>query len=268
MRKYYEYIFELRAKGKRTFTFQSMCNELDLSIDAAKKACSRLSKEKMVVSPLKGFYIIIDPKDRNVGALEPKESIPLIMAHLKRDYYVCLLSAAQFYGAAHQHPMVFQVMVEKRLKPIKMGRIRIDFVYKKNLSDLPVLDFQVDTGLLKVSSPELTAMDLFLYPSKVFSLNNVSTVLSELIEEIDVGKLISLCKSSTKKFWVQKLGYILDKIDPLDTNKRDKIVRALKDYVKNTNLRYLPLSSGNPTKGCIYNTTWKIIENTEIEADI
>ena len=36
------------------------------------------------------------------------------MAHLSQPYYVALLSAAAYHGAAHQKPQVFQVMVPRR----------------------------------------------------------------------------------------------------------------------------------------------------------
>ncbi|MCW5589375.1 MAG: hypothetical protein KIT27_06885 [Legionellales bacterium] len=36
-----------------------------------------------------------------------------MMKYLDAEYYVALLSAAGFYGASHQKPMVFQVVSKK-----------------------------------------------------------------------------------------------------------------------------------------------------------
>ena len=83
----------------------------------------------------------------------------------KIDYYVSLLSAAECYGAAHQKPQIYQVMVPKRIKPIRCEKIKIDFIYKKNLKGLPINNFEGPTGYYKISSAELTAMDLLSYPN-------------------------------------------------------------------------------------------------------
>jgi len=63
---------------------------------------------------------------------------------------------------------------------------------KKSLTGIPKENITVNTGYLKVSSPEVTAMDLLRYTSKSGGLNHIVTVLSELIESIDPDKLLVL----------------------------------------------------------------------------
>ena len=50
------------------------------------------------------------------------------MAHLNQPYYVALLSAAAYHGAAHQKPQVFQVMIPKARRGLECGGVRVDFV--------------------------------------------------------------------------------------------------------------------------------------------
>jgi predicted transcriptional regulator of viral defense system len=131
------------------------------------------------------------------------------MDHLGVDYYAALLTAAQYHGAAHQKPVVFQIITNKQLKKeLEFGQVRIDCLYKKSLKDLPTQNITVSTGYLKVSSPELTALDLLMYSNKSGGLNHIATILSELVESIDSEKLIALAKQLGKDVWLQRLGYI------------------------------------------------------------
>jgi len=86
------------------------------------------------------------------------------MGHLNLPYYVSLLSGAEYYGASHQKPAVFQVITNRQLKnPIVCGDVGIQIVYKKELKNLPARDFVVNTGKLKLGSPELVAYDLISF---------------------------------------------------------------------------------------------------------
>ena len=76
----------------------------------------------------------------------------------------------------------------------------------RHLSNLPIQDFTVSTGYLKVAAPELVALDLLEYTYRCGGLNNVVTVFSELIENLDADKLIKLACSKCKRinYWSRK----------------------------------------------------------------
>ena len=180
-----------------------------------------------------------------------------------------LLTAAQYHGAAHQKPAVFQVITNKQIwRKLEFGQVRIDCLYKKSLKNLPTQNFTVNTGYLKVSSPELTALDLLIYSNKSGGLNHIATVLSELIEAIDPEKLIELAKQLDENVWFQRLGFILDNIDPFDTELNQKIIDALEKYLVSKKLKYRPLAPEIPSTGYPYLKKWMIIENTDIKSDI
>jgi len=197
-----------------------------------------------------------------------EDLIPLLFNYLGLKYYVCLLSAALFHGASHQKPQVFQVMAENQLSPLVIGKIRIEFIYKKSLLNLPTQIIAEKTGYLTLATPELTAMDLLLYPHHSGGINHIATVLSELLESINPEKLLSLIDKAPEKFWVQRLGYILENIDPVETKKRDKLIEAIYKKIENQLVYPVPLSPRLPTKGMLKNNRWNIIENTTIESDI
>ena len=57
--------------------------------------------------------------------------IDALMKHFSQEYYVGLLTAAALHGAAHQQPMTFQVITDKRTRNITVGELFIEFICKK-----------------------------------------------------------------------------------------------------------------------------------------
>jgi len=61
---------------------------------------------------------------------------------------------------------------------------------------------------MKLSSPELTALDLVRYPQSGAGIDNIATVLSELAERLQPEKLSSV-SGGFEKAVVQRLGHLL-----------------------------------------------------------
>jgi len=262
------YVDQLLGEGVETFVVNDIAKTFGISNKAAYLRCYRLEKEGVLCQPIRGFYIIIPPEHRPLGSLPEKELVILIMQKLQLPYYAGLLSAALLHGASHQRPMTFQIITSKQLKSITMGQVKIEFLYKKALENLPIENYQTKNGNLKMSSPELTVMDFFLYQKKAGGVNHIATLVSELLEVLDVKKLISLYEFNSNKLWLQRLGFILESIDPFEEERQDIIVLELKEYIKKQKLRYTPLVPGISTQNCEKNKTWKILINSTVEADI
>lgn len=62
------------------------------------------------------------------------------------NYYAGLLSAAQYYGAAHQRSQEFQIFVQKNRRPIRCGKVRVKFIAGQNINDVPVRTFNTSRG--------------------------------------------------------------------------------------------------------------------------
>lgn len=267
MKAFDQYIKNVRASGKRYFTTEQALSDLKTSRNALHSGIYRLKKKGDLISPARNLYVFVPPEYQNIGCIPAEELIPITMEHWGADYYAGLLTAAMYHGASHQKPQVFQVISSRRLKPLIFGKIKIQFIYKKSLAGLPVENIDAKTGYLKVSSPEVTAMDLLLYSHHVGGLNHVATILSELIEAVDSEKLIVVAKIVKQKIWIQRLGYILDHIHPVEEKKRDLVSRKLHDYLSHQRLSYMPLAAELPVKGASRSRKWMIIENTTIESD-
>lgn len=264
------YIKQLRKYGERAFTIEDVLGEFKVSRNYARVALHRLVTSGDLVSPAKGFYVIVPPEYQTYGCIPAEQLIPLLMKHLNLDYYVALLTAGLFYGATHQKPARFQVMLSKRMsRNLIFGDVEIEFIYKKSISDLPTNSFVVSTGYLKVATPELLAIDLFNYSKRAGGISHIATVLSELTPSIDEDQLIALAEKLGEVCQIQRLGFMLEKIDVLeDEEKKQQIVTKLAEYLEDQERPYVSLvpyilKTGHPR--C---TKWKIIENTDFESDL
>lgn len=222
-----DFINELRSNGRYAFSLPEVRNQFEQSDEAIKKALQRLKKKKEIALIRKEFYVIITPGYRSKGILPPSLFIAELMKFLGKDYYVGLLNAAAYYGAAHQQPQSFSVITMKSsLRNINNDNLKVNFYIKKEWDNEDTVQKKVDTGYINVSSPELTALDLVYYFDQAGGLNRVATVLEELSESIDANKMLDLAKRYSPVTTVQRLGFLLEEI----LNMRD-LSDPIKDYL-------------------------------------
>jgi len=205
------YLTQLLSQGQAFFSAAQAQQALGITKSALLKAAARQQKRGNLISPRRGFYVIVPPEYRAMGALEPPWYIDALMAHAQRPYYVALLKAAELHGATHQAVMEFQVVTDKQLPKIRAGRSSIVFYCRKDLS--PVKDglekYKTKTGTMKISGPELTALDLVRYPHAAGGLHHIATVLSDLGNQIEAEKLAVLSGAFERSIG-QRLGFLLE----------------------------------------------------------
>ena len=263
-----KYIDKLQQSGTLYFSIDDLLSVFEASRQNLYNRLNRFVKRGAIFSPLKGFYVIIPQEHRSLGSLPAEELVVITMRHLGIPYYAGLLTAARYHGATHQGLFAFHVVTSKRMpKEWVVGQERIRFIYKKDICAVETTRKTVDTGELLVSTPEETAKDVMIYYRQCGGLNHQATVLSELTEAIDTDKLVSLAERSGGLFWVQRMGYILEKIDTFYEKDRDRVVGALEKFLENKKLRYIPLSPEITTKNKPRNKKWHIIVTATVEAD-
>jgi predicted transcriptional regulator of viral defense system len=124
-----DYLEKLRSTGRRSFTSVEIMQDLSLSADATRAGLYRLKKRGMLISPISGLYVIVPTENKVYGSIPAEELLPIIMKHIDAQYYVALLSAAGFYCASHQKPMVFQVVTNRRIKhALTFGQVHIKLI--------------------------------------------------------------------------------------------------------------------------------------------
>jgi predicted transcriptional regulator of viral defense system len=206
------YITRLLSTGRVVFSGADARQALDVSQGALLDAAERQQHKKQLVSPRRGFYVIVPPQYLSWGAPPPPWYIDDLMRHEGRPYYVGLLKAAELHGATHQAVMEFQIVTDKRLPEIRVGRSAITFYYRKDMAAAGkgIEERKTDTGRMKISSVELTMLDLVRYPHAAGGLDNIATIISDLGDHIDAGKLASLSPAYERSI-KQRLGYLLDR---------------------------------------------------------
>ncbi len=256
-----DFAAQLSGRGRYHFTSEEAQRALQVSAPAAKLALGRLAKHGAIASPARGFYIIVPPEYRSLGSLPADQFIPALMERLGADYYAGLLSAAQYHGAAHHRPQEFQVMVTKSRRPIVVGAVRVVFIVRKRLTGVPTQAFNTPRGVVSVSTPEATAVDLVGYPSHAGGLDNVATLLSELAGKIDPDKLLVSAQSAPMP-WAQRLGYLLERIGAGDKTT------ALKAYVRRNVHEAVPLLPSASQADAPRDNAWKLRVNAGVEPDV
>ena len=256
-----DYISSLAASGRYHFLSSDARLALGVSADATKLALNRLARQNMVAQPARGFYVIVPPEYRSLGCLPAEQFIPALMERLNQPYYAGLLTAAQYYGAAHHRPQEFQVLVERARRPLSCGHVRTKFIVCKRLRQVPVQSFKTPRGLIHASTPEATAVDLVGYYGRVGGLDQVATVLLELAERIDPQKLLTAAQNAPIT-WAQRLGYLLDSADAREPTGQ------LRTFVRAKARQTVPLLPGVVRKGAQRDGNWKILVNVDIEPDL
>lgn len=166
--------------------------------------------EGRICAPRRGFYVIVPVEYSHPGAPPPSWFIDDLMKFHGHPYYVGLLSAAALHGAAHQQPQEFQVVTDTTLRPVSVGRTRIRFFLKWRFAQTPTAKVKTETGAMRVSTPEATALDLVRYVGSAGQLGNVATVLSELSEKINSERLVEAARAEVELSVVQRLGFLLE----------------------------------------------------------
>lgn len=251
----------LLAEGVSSFDAAEAARRTGLARDRVHGALKRLADAGEIFSPARGFYVIIPAQYRAWGAVPASFFVDAMMAHLDRAYYVSLLSAAELLGAAHQRPQVFQVVVDKYLPDRAFGRVRMQFVVNKHARSLATTSVNTPTGTMRVSTPEVTALDLVSRPLDSAGLDNVVTVLIELHEEHPLAESELLdAADSYPSASSRRLGYLLERYCGLRLDD-------LRADVANAGCEPAPLDPSGPRRGHV-DPRWNLRLNAEIEPDL
>ena len=225
----------------------------------------RLCSNKTIASVYRGFYVIIPVQYVLRGSVPATYYIDQLMAYLSKPYYVCMLSAAELLGAAHQRPQQFSVMTTfPKRRVVSTRNVIIDWFYREGLPEDALITKNTETGTIRISNPLLTAADLVQYQQHVGGLSLVATILEELSEQINIKSQFASLASFVKKVTWQRLGYILEHVV-----EENELADELYDQIRNLpgSLMYMPLSTSAEDNTSERNSRWKININVQIEKD-
>lgn len=128
-----------------------------------------------------------------------------------------------------------------------------------------IVDHKTDTGRLKLSSPELTGLDLLRYMHVTGTIDSIASVLSDLGAKMKAHELQKLAPAFERSV-IQRLGY------PLDYVKHSQAAEALHAYLQNEKL--LPWVELDPSKRSSKtrkpperDTRWNVLVHQATKAD-
>ena len=203
------------ARGRAYFSKPSVLAEVRQTPQACQAAITRLTKKGGLVSPRRGFYLILRPEDRLLGAPDPARWIDPLMKHLGVDYRISLLRASAFHGSAHQAAMVFQVIAPRQLPKIEIGRQRVEFLYQTPVafaeSNRPewLTQLKTDAGFAKVAGVELTLLDICRYFHRAAGINGAAQAVHDLGKKAD-SRILAKAANAYDNSAVRRLGYLLE----------------------------------------------------------
>ena len=256
------YILSLAAKGKSYFTESDALNALGISKIALRAALRRLKKKREIACPLSGFFLIVPPEYQSLQSLPPEQFIDDLMRYLETPYYVALLSAAQFYGAAHQKPQTFQVIISQARRNIEVGRVKISFTTKYDANQSAIRQFNTSRGFVQVADPATIAIDLVTFPQKSGGISAVFEILSDLSEYLNVENCTKVIPHLKKAPALQRLGYFLELL-----GLAEQAQLCEKELKKHSYVKKALLDPHEKPEGALLNTRWNLIINTELEIE-
>jgi predicted transcriptional regulator of viral defense system len=258
------YIDNLLSRGRVTFTLDEVRGTQNRSESAVKASLYRIVKKGVAIAVRKGFYVIVPPEYRIRGVLPPVLFADELMRYIGRSYYTGLLSAAALHGAGHQQPQDFYIVIPTpALRDINMKETRMHFMSRRRLPSMGIEEKKTDTGTIRVSTPELTALDLILFEKRIGGISRVAEVLSELAESINAAALAELAPSVCPLSVVQRLGYIMEFV-----TGHTSIAEALYGILENRPFFPVPLTTGKVPVISDGSNRWKVRVNRELKIDI
>lgn len=253
-------------RGRMVFTRADLVQEFpEMSSGTMSVALTRLIGNKTIISPWKGFYVIVANEYKLKGSVPPSFYIDNLMKELKRDYYVSSITAAGIHGAAHQRSQSFHVVVSGGAirGKIQNGTAIIISRRARIIRD-EIIQVQTQTGTMNVSSPLLTSLDLVRMENHIGGLSRVAEMLCELVEKLKFDEHTVSTLKQVPVSCVQRLGYILETVGA--TGLADK----LRDICTSNRMTFRQValkSAKGISETDILNTKWKLIINQEIEID-
>jgi predicted transcriptional regulator of viral defense system len=212
-----QYLDDRLALGRAYFSREEAMTTLGSSPAALNMSLTRQAKKRRLANVRHGFYLILRPEDRAIGAPDPTRWIDPLMKSLGLDYRITLLRAAAFHGSSHQAAMAFQVIVPRQMRGFEIGRHRLEFVYQSpsvfgQVNQPDWLDsLKSDAGFAKVAGIELTLLDCARYFHKAAGINGLAQVVKDVGGKAKPDKLAKIATHYDNSS-VRRLGYLLERM--------------------------------------------------------
>lgn len=256
-----QWVDNLQAGGRYTFLRDDAIAGTGLSRETVKKALQRIVKRGRAVKIKDYFFAIVPLEYFRAGAPPVSWIIDDLMKAMRLPYYVGLLSAASLHGASHQQPQEFQVVTDRSVRPLLVGRTRIRFFASKYVSRVSTQNVKTPTGSMRVSTPEATAVDLVRFANAAGHLDNVATIISEMAPTLDEKRILAAVRLVHDVPNALRLGHILDLV------RRRRLTNSIHAWIEKQSPRGVLLRTGRPADHAQQDRRWHMMVNDPIEIE-
>jgi hypothetical protein len=256
-----DWVDDLQARGRYTFLRAEATSECGRSAEAVKKALQRLARRQRVVKIKNYFYVIVPLEYLRAGGPPPPWFIDDLMKAMERPYYVGLLTAAGIHGASHQQPQEFQVLTDRPVRPLPVGRTTIRFFTNKRAANTATQSVKTPTGAMRVSTTEATAFDLVRFAKAAGQIDNVATVLVDLVPALDPKGMLKVVRARGDIPNAQRLGYLLERA------RGRPQAKAIHEWLERQSPRAVPLRPGRTAAGAEEDRRWRVLVSGPVEIE-
>jgi predicted transcriptional regulator of viral defense system len=256
-----KWIDNRQVHGKYTFLRTDAVAGSQLSAEAVKKALQRSVARGRVLKLKDYFFVIVPLEYQGAGGPPVSWFIHDLMGAIRLPYYVGILTAAAQHGASHQQPQEFQVVTDRSVRPMTVGRVKIRFFASQYVAKAAITGVKTPTGTMRVSTPETTAIDLVRFVKAAGYADNVATVLSELAPSLDPKRLLTAVRLVNDVPNAKRLGYLLERLG------RKRLCEPMHAWVQRQSPRSVPLRPDRPVINAPEDHRWHVLVNHPIEVD-
>ncbi len=257
-----DWVNSQQSLGRYTFLREQAIAESGPTPEAVKKALQRLARRGRVLKVKNYFYVIVPLEYQSAKAPPVSWFVHDLMAAMELPYYVGLLTAAALHGAAHHQPQEFQVITDRSVRLVTVGRTRIRFFASKFVACAATTEVKTPTGKMRLSTAETTAVDLVRFARAAGHLGNVATVLAELAPTLDAKRLLAAVRAVGDVPNARRLGYLLDRVRAVG------VTGPMHAWVEHQSTRTVALQSSRSTANAVENRRWRVLVNQSLETDL
>jgi predicted transcriptional regulator of viral defense system len=252
----------LLARGISSITTDELAALLGIPKNHVPQRMVALKRRREIVSPAQGLWVPVPPEYMTWGAPPAIDVIDSLMRHLKTDYYIGWLSAAELHGASHHAPQVFQVATSRSVRARTVGRSRFQFFLREHIKQVSVIQTETKSGMVPVSSMETTLLDVTKDVGNVGGIDNAANLVIELCEasapDMDAIVTLSLYYPVTA---ARRLGFLLENFTEISG------LHKLKDACAKRNITSSLLDPHAEPIGVV-DAGWNIKINREVSPDV
>jgi len=207
------YVDEVASRGRASFTLADLCAATGLSHKAARDQIDHLENRAVRITPRKDFFVIVRPEQRAIGAPPASWWIDAYFRQAGRPYYIGLLSAAAEFGSQHQAVQEVQVVTDRPMRDLTIGRQRIKFFVKRGTAETPTTTPANAFAPVAVSTPAATSLDLLRYADRIGGISRAVEAINGMAKHLDRDDVVSAIKEVPETATLQRFGNLLLKLN-------------------------------------------------------